>query len=214
MERIIVQGTTNKPKLEAGKILLALVKTLHQDINEKRFKVYLQKYLEKYQTFLNEKTELSDGTTVWTHEGVRSACLSLVKHFPYLFTFERHKDIPKTTNSLEGHFSHIRDVVGVHRGVRRKHMEKILTSILLASTIAPSDKKLDEILLKKPAKMYLMPDFSKKYNVENSTLTNWNKLIDKKETVSETRRWANKLTINILFALYRKNLETGNLRGI
>ena len=146
MERLVIQGTTRKPQLEAGKVLLALVKTLHQNIDSTTFRKYLTQYIEKYQTFLNEKTILADGTSTWTHEGVRSASLSLVKFFPYLFTFEQHKDIPKTTNSLEGHFSHIRDIIGVHRGVKRPHMEKILHSIFLASTIAPTEKKLKYVL--------------------------------------------------------------------
>ncbi len=146
MERLIIKGTTRNPKLEAGKVLLALVKTLHQNIDSITFKKYLMRYIEKYQDFLNEKTTLSDGTTTWSHDGVRSASLSLVKFFPYLFTFEQHKDIPKTTNSLEGHFSHVRDIVGVHRGIKRPHMEKMLHSIFLASTIAPSEKKLKYVL--------------------------------------------------------------------
>jgi Zn ribbon nucleic-acid-binding protein len=146
MERIVTLGTTRKPQLEAGKVLLVLVKTLHQDIDSKKFKIYLTKYLERYREFLNEKTILIDGTSVWTHDGVRSATLSLVKFFPYLFTFERHKDIPKTTNSLEGHFSHVRDIIGVHRGLKRPQMEKVLNTIFLASSIAPTEKKLKYVL--------------------------------------------------------------------
>jgi hypothetical protein len=147
MERIVVAGTTRKPILEAGKVLLALVRSLHQKIDEESFKYYVKKYLEKYQGFLNEKTTNEfTGETSFTHEPLRKAVLSLVRFLPYLFTFKINKNIPRTTNSLEDHFSHIRDIVGVHRGLKRTHMEKILHSIFLASSIAPTPKKLKHIL--------------------------------------------------------------------
>lgn len=147
MERIVVKGTTRKPILEASKALLALVRTLHQGIDSQTFKNYLNKYLEKYRDFLNEKTfNPLTGKPDWTHEPLRRAAFSLLHFLPYLFTFEKDKNIPRTTNSLEGHFSHIRDVVGVHRGLRRPHMERVLHSIFLASTIAPTKGKLEHIL--------------------------------------------------------------------
>jgi hypothetical protein len=146
MERIVLKGTTRKPILEAGKALLSLIKTLHYT-DSNTFKEYLKKYITKYQSFLNEKTiNPLTGEKHLTHEPLHHATLSLMKFLPYLFTFERHKNISRTTNTLEGHFSHIRDVVGVHRGLTRSHLEKVLHSIFLASTIAPSEKKLKYIL--------------------------------------------------------------------
>ena len=146
MERIIVQGTTRKPILEAGKALLALIKTLHYS-DENTFKNYFRKYVEKYQSFLNEKTtNLITGETFYTHDPLRRAVLSLVRFVPYLFTYKKNKNIPRTTNSLEGHFSHVRDVVGVHRGLSKKYLQRVLHSIFLASTIAPTEEKLKDIL--------------------------------------------------------------------
>lgn len=147
MERIVVLGTTRKPILEAGKALLALTRSLHQKITGEEFKYYLKKYLEKYQTFLNEKTiNPETGESSLTHEPLHKATLSLVRFLPYLFTFEANKHIPRTTNTLEGHFSHIKNVVGIHRGLTRSQMERVLHSIFLASTIAPTRKKLKYIL--------------------------------------------------------------------
>lgn len=147
MERIVVNGTTRNPILEAGQALLALTRALHQKISSETFKFYLKKYLEKYHTFLNEKTTNPlTGETFLTHEPLHKASLSLVRFIPYLFTFETDKNISRTTNSLEGHFSHIRDIVGVHRGLTRPQMERVLHSIFLASTIAPTKKKLKHVL--------------------------------------------------------------------
>lgn len=146
MERIVIKGTTRKPILEAGIALLALIKTLHYT-DGNTFKNYFKKYIEKYRDFLNEKTiNPLTGRAEHTHEPLYRAVLSLMRFLPYLFTFEKDKNIPRTTNSLEGHFSHIRDIVGVHRGVSRSHLEKVLNSIFLASSIAPTEEKLKHIL--------------------------------------------------------------------
>ena len=146
MERIVIAGTTRKPILEAGKALLALARLLHKT-DEETFKHYLNEYLKKYQVFLNEKTTNPlTGETFFTHEPLRRASLSLVNFLPYLFTYEKNKNIPRTTNSLEGHFSHVKDIVGVHRGLSKPQMQKVLHSIFLASTIAPTKKRLKHIL--------------------------------------------------------------------
>jgi len=146
MERLVVQGTTKRPQLEAGITLLALVKSLHTTDRatfERRFRYYIEKYRE----FLNERTiNPLTGEQYWTHAPLRMAVHSLLRFQQWLFTFEQDKNIPKTTNSLEGHFSHIDDVVKIHRGLSRIHKERVLHSIFLASTTAPSKKRLKEIL--------------------------------------------------------------------
>lgn len=146
MERIVVKGITRKPILEAGIALFALIKTLHYT-DGNTFKNYFKKYVSKYQSFLNEKTiNQETGRSGFTHEPLHDAVLSLMRFLPYLFVFEKDKNIPKTSNTLEGHFSHIRDIVGVHCGLSRSHLEKVLNSIFLASTIAPTEEKLNDIL--------------------------------------------------------------------
>jgi hypothetical protein len=146
MERLVIHGTTRKPILEAGQALLALIKILHYS-DGNTFKNYLKKYVSKYRSFLNERTvNPITGEKSLTHEPLHRAVFSLMRFLPELFTFEKNKNIPKTTNSLEGHFSHIRDIIGVHRGLTRSHLEKVLNSIFLASTIAPTKEKLENIL--------------------------------------------------------------------
>ena len=56
-------------------------------------------------------------------------------------------------------------------------------------------------------------EFAKKYSIENSTLTNWNKLIEKNNTILDMRKWAKKLTKNVLFALYKNTTEHGDAMG-
>lgn len=146
MERIVIRGTTRSPETEAGQVLLALVRSLYKT-KRGTFNWRLDQYFHKYRDFLNEKTRHPvSGEWSWTHEELRRAAHSLKTFQADLFTFERHSGIPRTTNSLEGHFSHINDIVAVHRGIGRAHKEKILNSIYLASSIAPKQKKLQEVV--------------------------------------------------------------------
>jgi hypothetical protein len=141
MERLVMQGTTRKPKLEAGMVLLALIRTLHHS-GRRTFMRRLNGYIQKYRDLLNEKSTVEHtGDWFWTHENLRRACLSLQRLAGYLFTFEKDLTIPTTTNALEGQFSHIKDLLRIHRGASRAQQQKIIATILLESTIAPEEKK-------------------------------------------------------------------------
>jgi hypothetical protein len=146
MQRIVTKGTTKSPKLEAGKVLLALTKTLSTTTSH-TFRTRLNKYLARYTSFLNERSVNPEtGVDQWTHEPLRQAVFSLVEFEKYLFTFEQIPGTPKTTNSLEGHFRHINEVVAIHCGLARTYKEKVIHTILLAGTIAPTEEKMKEIL--------------------------------------------------------------------
>jgi hypothetical protein len=145
MERLVIEGTTRNPLTEAGQVLLALVRSLpttHSHLFTERLKYFA----EKYQSFLNEKTTHPfTGDWSYTHEGVRSAFLSLFRLRKYLFTYEHDHAIPKTTNSIEGHFRHVKRHLGSHSGLTRKHQQKILAVILQASSVSPNKEVIDEL---------------------------------------------------------------------
>lgn len=145
MERIVIRGTTRKPKTQAGFVLLALARSLH-NTKKGTFNWRMDQYFRKYKQLLNERTIHPDGSWSWTHEDLRRAAHGLDHFRGDLFTYERHSGIPKTTNSLEGHFSHVNNIMTIHRGLSRSHKEKVLKTIYHASSIAPAKKRLEEIL--------------------------------------------------------------------
>ena len=145
-ERLVIQGTTRSPLTEAGQVLLALVRTLHGHTNSHLFTERMKHFAERYRDFLNEKTiHPFTGDWSYTHDGVRSAFLSLFRLRKYLFTYEHNKNISKTTNSLEGHFKHVKKYLGIHSGLTLKHQQKILAVILQASSVSPSKNILNEL---------------------------------------------------------------------
>ena len=98
MKQIVVRNVTINPQTEAGKVLFALMQTLTYTTQED-FARRLREYHVKYVDFLNERTYHPDGSSSFTHEGVRSAYLSLVRWYPYLFAYLQNKRIPNTTNT-------------------------------------------------------------------------------------------------------------------
>jgi hypothetical protein len=141
--QIVRRYTTQNPKIQAGHELLELVKTLTIS-TEKVFSHRLNIFIDKYRNFLNEKTTNTlTGESFYTHKKLRSAVRSLQIHLHMLFTFERYPNqyIPNTTNSLESHFSHIKDVVRIHRGLSFALKQKMIHSILLNSSIVLKKRK-------------------------------------------------------------------------
>ena len=139
MKQIVTRNVTLKPQTESGQAILALARTLtHTD--EKTFAFRVRGFYAKYYSFLNEKTYHPDGRWSYTHDGVRRAYNSLVHWFQYLFTCEKDTAIPNTTNTCDGHFSHVKDIVRIHRGLHRSLKWKVLDAIFLESTIAPKKR--------------------------------------------------------------------------
>ena len=135
--QIVQRYVTQNPRLEAGRDLLEIVKLLPL-VNGKEFTILLKKYLIQYHDFLNEKTtDPFTGQWSFTHKRLKSAIKSLVVNLPHLFTYRKYPslNIPNTTNTLESHFSHLKDILRIHRGLSRTMKEKVIHTVFLNSSI-------------------------------------------------------------------------------
>jgi hypothetical protein len=109
--------------------------TLVEKIKQRYEIKLLEKWYQKWETLLKEKT-INQNTKKWfyTHKKLRSAYRSLKTNLPYLFTYQekqnRHLKIPNTTNLLDGFFSHLKDTLRVHRGLNIKRKIKIIETII------------------------------------------------------------------------------------
>jgi hypothetical protein len=129
---IINRYLTRRPKLEAGKELRSIAMTLCHT-NEKNFSDALQQWHEQWQHFLKEKT-INPETRCWyyTHKRLRAAYRSLKNNLLFLFTYQRYQtlNIPNTTNSLDGSFAHLKELVKLHRGLKGDLKRKIIIEFL------------------------------------------------------------------------------------
>ena len=117
---IVTRYVTRRPKLDAGQDLQSLMRRL-PTVDEAQFTLWLELWHDKWGEFLKERT-VDEITRRWhyTHRRLRSAYYSVKRNLPYLFTYLRHPElnIPNTSNSLEGIFTHIKKNMRLHGGLR------------------------------------------------------------------------------------------------
>lgn len=131
-KQIIKKHLTNNPRLEAGIELRNIVQTLCVTTEDDFIKA-LDKWYLKWHNFLKEKTiNMETGKGCYTHRRIRSAHYSLRRNLPYLFTYLKYPalNIPNTTSSLEGCFSHLKELTKIHRGLSYKLKRKMIDEIL------------------------------------------------------------------------------------
>jgi hypothetical protein len=133
--QIIIKYTTLDPKLEAGKELLDLVRTL-PNTDKDSFTDAFMLWCRTWESFLLEQTVDADtGRKNYTHRNLRAARTSIKQHLPYLFTYQKYPEhnIPNTTNSLDGSFGKVKKSIGIHSGLKRLRKLKMITSLIIGN---------------------------------------------------------------------------------
>lgn len=129
---IITRYLTRRPKLLPGQELRAVVLKIGNS-NEDKLREGLDSWYKKWEVFLREKTFNSE-TRRWhyTHKRLRSAYRSIRRNLPLLYTYQKHPElkIPNTTNSLDGTFAYLKDMLRIHRGLKNSRKLKLIHEIL------------------------------------------------------------------------------------
>lgn len=124
---------TRKPKLEAAQELRLIALGLTK-MNEAYFTELLACWYEKWKVFLKERTTNPSDPQKWfyTHKRLRSAYFSLKRNLPYLFTYQTYPELklPNTTNSGDGFFSRLKELLRVHRGMSKEKRYQLICEIL------------------------------------------------------------------------------------
>lgn len=134
--QIVRRKLTLRPETEAGQKLLLIAFSISKT-DERTLSQELILWHKNYQNFIDERT-YALGTKRWgyTHRRVRSAYLSLKRNLPFLYAYKRHPalDIPNTTNSLDGYWSRLKNLLSAHRGKSKERIKKMITEILRKQT--------------------------------------------------------------------------------
>jgi hypothetical protein len=126
---------SKNPNLLASKELAKIVQKLTK-YKKKEFKELLFGWHKKWDWFLKEKTlNTETGRKYYTHGRLRSAYFSLKRNLPHLFIYLEFPElkIPNTTNSIDGSFSHWKNKVKLHRGLRQDRRKKMIDVLLFNS---------------------------------------------------------------------------------
>ncbi len=127
-KQIMRRYITKTPKLDANKELQE-ISWLIWDIRKPTIKEWLDDWYKRYKNFLLEKNDSGN----YVHTRTRKAYRSLKNNLQYLYTFSDYKwsiDIPKTTNSIESVFSHLKQKVWLHRWLKKHRKLKLIDEFL------------------------------------------------------------------------------------
>jgi len=134
--QIVRRKLTLRPETEAGQTLLSIGFSISKK-TELILTRELEEWFKKYGAFINERS-YTIGTKRWryTHRRVRAAFNSLKRNLPFLYTYQKYPDlhIPNTTNSLDGYWSRLKNLLSAHRGKSKERIRKIATEILRKQT--------------------------------------------------------------------------------
>lgn len=130
--KTVTKYLTKRPKLPAGQELRALALQLKY-VNEALFTALLNDWYNKWKDFLKERTYADDRKHwTYTHRRTRAAYHSLKTNLPYLFTYQKYPGLklPNTTNSADGYFNTLKDLLRTHRGMSKQKRYLLISKIL------------------------------------------------------------------------------------
>jgi AraC-like DNA-binding protein len=146
VQRECLTWLTRYPKSEAGRELRRIVCHLNSITDRQAWGywvVELVRWEERHREYLNQKTMPDDDPKrVWfTHKMVRRAFVHIKRALPNLFHYLDNPDIPKSTNSLESFFGHLKTNLRLHRGLSQEHFKNYVKWYLFFKNNKPKYKK-------------------------------------------------------------------------
>jgi len=124
---------TKNPKTRAGTHLLQLVRDINQVTNHYEAKLWTNRlfYWERDYGYLTKERTYGwkeDRRRTWwyTHKNLRSAFRTLNNTTNHLFLYLDYKYLEKDTNGLESEFSHLKQKLNMHRGLKRYRKVKAI----------------------------------------------------------------------------------------
>jgi hypothetical protein len=127
MVAIVTRYTTKNPQTECGVELRELILRL-KNFDKQEFIDQFKDLQIKYKQFLLERNENNQ----FQHRRLRSAFRSIKSNLAFLFTYQGYLElnIPNTTNSADGSFSHWKYKVKLHRHLREDRKRRLIDELL------------------------------------------------------------------------------------
>lgn len=125
LQRMCLIWLTQYPKHQAGQELrnLCLMLLKIETQNDKLFWIQcFNNWFKKHKNYINEKSYNPETERYWyTHKMLRRSYSTLKKALPNMFHYLENRSIPRTTNGIEGFFSHLKNHLDLHRGLTVKN---------------------------------------------------------------------------------------------
>lgn len=116
---------TKKPQAEAAIKLLELIKYLGKIETRPDAQLWTKAFIDWYcfyEDFINEKSyDEITGRWWYKHKMLHRSCSHIKRAIPTMFNYTMNAKIPKTSNSIESFFGHLKDNLRLHRGLSNEH---------------------------------------------------------------------------------------------
>ena len=124
--QIVRRLVTSNPHLPAGIELLALMRNMFS-MSKEEFISSFGKWCDQWKEFLDERTLLLSGKTIYTYRRLRTARRS-IKTLKWLYTYEENPqlEIPNITNRLEGFNAQLKRALHNHNGMNEINKKKFM----------------------------------------------------------------------------------------
>ena len=121
---------TKNPQSIAGYKLRGIVSKLHliNTYNELSFWLLdLHNWFAEYEEYINKKSYNTETNRYWfTHKMVRRSFMTIKRALPDMFHYLDNPNIPKSSNSIESFFGHMKGHLNIHRGLSYKHRKQFI----------------------------------------------------------------------------------------
>jgi uncharacterized C2H2 Zn-finger protein len=125
IQRMCLIWLTKYPKHVSGQELRRIVLLLLKIQNENDKIAWIRmfhKWYETHKNYVNEKSYNQETGRYWyTHKLLRRSYFNIKSSLPNMFHYLDNTKIPKTTNGIEGFFSHLKNHLDLHRGLTTKN---------------------------------------------------------------------------------------------
>lgn len=122
IKRQVRNYLSSKPKLEQSASLLKLSNQITSIKSIEDSNIWLGAFFNWYKInheFINQKTQSQNTGRFWyTHKNLHDAFSLLENAIPNMFNYLDDEQIPNTTNRIENYFTHLKDKLRIHRGLR------------------------------------------------------------------------------------------------
>ncbi len=144
--REVESWITRKPQSEAARELLELVRLLGRIEKHDDAQLWMRAFIDwyrKHETYIEEKSvDQTTGRWWYTHKMLHRSMTHIKRALPYMFSYTRYPNIPKTSNSIESFFGHLKDNLRIHRGLSEQHFKDFVKWYLfLQSNLGKTAKK-------------------------------------------------------------------------
>lgn len=118
------------PKLEISQELLKFsngITSLDTPEKVNDWLVRFHKWYAQNSNFINAQSLNNNTGRMWyTHKHLHAACTHIINAIPHLFTYINDPEIPKTTNALESYFTHLKEKLTLHRGLKLERVKNFI----------------------------------------------------------------------------------------